>query len=219
VKHNIPLAISVVLFAWISHPAWAAAPLIDHGSFISPDNHFSLVYGGFIDREFQYAIKNRQTGTIERFAEPDYSLWGPLYSVQWTGDSRSVLLVYHIADGSVATVLHFNGTTWRELDIAPTPVDSRCPKDEVTENGKTSFEPSYFGTVFDHKVGHSEVWISYGIQTDESRRHSHFYVCNFNYNPETQSLSHVKLHEIDIPTFVHLKMIHDYSESPWPKAS
>jgi hypothetical protein len=202
-----------------SGSAFCEAPIIDHGSFISPNGAFSLEYGGFVDRDFQYAMKNRQTGGVERFSEPAYFLWGPLYSVQWTGDSQSVLLIFHVADGSVATVLHLNGKAWEELDIAPTPVDAKCPQDEVTENGKTTFEASYFGTVFDHHVGRSQVWISFGVQTDESRRHSQFYVCNFNYDPATQSLNRIELRKVDIPTFVRLKMKRDYSESPWPKAS
>jgi hypothetical protein len=207
------------ILASLDTSAPGEAPIIDHGSFISPDGHFSLEFGGFVDRGFQYAMKDRRTGEIKRFLEPDYDLWGPLYSVEWTRDSASVLLVYHIADGSVASVLHFDGNAWKNLGIDPSPVDSKCPQDVVTENGVTSSNPSYIGTVFDHKAGDHEVWLSFGVQTDESRRHSRFYVCNFDYDPVTTKLSHVELRRVGIPTFVRLKMRHDYSQSPYPKAT
>jgi hypothetical protein len=214
-----PTAVFALVFLVFALQSRGEAPTIDHGSFLSPDGRFSLEFGGFVDRDFQYAMKNRRTGEVKRLAEPDYDLWGPLYSVKWTRDSTSVLLIYHIADGSEATVLHFDGKSWRLLGIDPSPVDSKCPQDETIENGVKSWNPSYFATVFDHKTGKHEVWLSYGVQTDESRRHSRFYVCNFNYDPVTTKLSHVELRQVSIPTFVRLKMRHDYSESPYPKVA
>jgi hypothetical protein len=198
------LALGFIVLALRAH---AEAPTIDHGSFPSPDGHFALEVGGFFDHDFHYAIKNQKTGDLQNLVEPKFILWGPLYAVDWTRDSKSVLLVYHVADGSEASILRFDGKAWHELAVAPTPVESKCHGDE-----------GYNATIFDHRAATHDFWISYGIQTDLSHRHTLLYVCNFDDDPATGTLSHVTLHHVTTPTYRRLKAVHDYSENPYPLA-
>jgi hypothetical protein len=201
------LAAFALGFIALAPQARAEALTIDHGSFPSPDGHFALEVGGFFKGEYHYAIKDQKTGSLQTLAEPQFILWGPLYAVDWTRDSKSVLLVYHVADGSTSSVLHFDGKAWHGSEVDPTPVESKCHGDE-----------GYNMTVFDHRAAHHHVWVSYGIQTDLSHRHTRLYVCNFEDDPSTGTISHVTLHQVTNLTYRRLKAVHDYSENPYPLA-
>ena len=201
----------LALFLFGSCPAIAEAPALNPGSFVSPDAKFSLLFQGFSDGWYHYQIRNQKTGQIQDFSNPDLGLFGPLYSVEWTGDSQSILLVYHIADGSTAALLHYDGNSWHELDIRPDAVALQHPlKDDDFP----------IETVLEHRVDLRNIWILWGfiIRPAHAAAPEHIYTCGFNFDPFTRLKRHLLVHEVSTRDYRRLKAVHNYSQNPYPLA-
>jgi hypothetical protein len=228
------VALAFVALAKLAH---AEATAIDHGSFASPDHRFAFVltpaqYG------YHVAIKDLHAGTPTVSAlgasDPDNNAARPhevsapiqfqtnIYRVNWTRDSKTFAVIYHVADGSAVDVFHFDGNAWHQMSVEPSPVFPKCPYVDTTgqyDNGPVIHYhgPSFNETIFDENAGAHTVWISYGVETDTSYRHSRFYLCNFDFDPVTQKLSHVELRQLSIPEFLRLRGRYDYTRSLYPR--
>ena len=44
----------------------------------------------------------------------------PILALEWSQDSRTIVIVSHLAGGSYGIVLHFNGTEWTKTEADPT---------------------------------------------------------------------------------------------------
>ena len=58
------------------------------------------------------SISNIQTGQISTIPAI-----GPLYFLQWTGDSKTIVTVEHRAGGSAACVYNYDGILWENTEI------------------------------------------------------------------------------------------------------
>jgi len=238
--------LSVLLLAIFAMPckyAYGEAAPLDSGSFVSPDHRFafqlsSAKYGYHAKIEDLNSKKSSDSvlavpetvesggGMVLNSANREYSqpidFQTAIYRVDWTSDSKTFAVVYHVADGSTASLFHFDGNAWHQIDPAPTPVYPKCPYVDSTEQWGNSSPihlrgPSYTETIFDEKVASHTVWLSYGVETDESHRHSHFYICNFDFDPVSKKLSHIQLRLVSVPEFLRLRARRDYSRSMYPR--
>lgn len=76
----------------------------------SPDRRLSAAYsGGSIQ------IRDNVTGKVY----PDAPVLTPLLSMKWTGDSKTIVTIEHIAGGSCAALIHFDGKTLRRHQADP----------------------------------------------------------------------------------------------------
>lgn len=58
-------------------------------------------------------IKDVQTGSVTDLA----SAYCPVFSVEWSPDSNSILTVVHAAHTSLIDILHYNGHEWLQFNI------------------------------------------------------------------------------------------------------
>jgi len=243
-KFALQVALLMAFFAVTEEYVYGEAVPLDSGSFVSPDCHFALQlspakYGYTAD------IKDCRSGKItdsvlavpatvissrgqevlnsdNRETSQRFDFQTAIYRVDWTGDSRTFAVIYHVADGSAASLFHFDGKAWHQIDLGPTPGFPKCPYEDSTEQYDNSppihfHGPSFTETIFDEKAALHTVWISFGVETDQSHRHSHFYVCNFDFDPVSQKLSNIELRMVSIPEFLRLRARRDYSRSMYPR--
>jgi hypothetical protein len=242
-KFALRWALLLAVFAVSGEYAYGETAPLGSGSFISPDHHFafqisSAKYGYRAKIEDLNSNKSTDSvlavpetvdsggGMILNSANREYSqpidFQTAIYRVDWTSDSKTFAVVYHVADGSAVSLFHFEGKAWHQIEIAPSPVFPKCPYVDSTEQSGNTLPihlrgPSYSETIFDEKASSRTVWVSYGVETDESHRHSLFYVCNFAFDPVSQKLSHIELRMVSIPEFLSLRARRDYSRSLYPR--
>lgn len=115
----------------------------------SPNGEVSAAYSGGALR-----IRNNLTG---RFY-PEVPVLTPLLSMKWTGDSKTIVTIEHIAGGSCAALVHFDGKTWRRYDADPSggPYNHiEVLSQEIGENGaRITFAANVRrkGTTFAHFI-------------------------------------------------------------------
>ncbi len=80
--------------------------------FKSPDNSFTAEYAGGKEA---IIIKDNKTGK----AYPNIPTISPVFSIKWTGDSKAIVKVSHIANGSGAGVFYFKSGEWVPCNTAP----------------------------------------------------------------------------------------------------
>lgn len=76
----------------------------------SPDGGLSAAYSGRSLR-----IRNNLTGKVY----PEVPVLTPLLSIKWTRDSKTIVTIEHLAGGSCAALVHFDGKTWRRHQADP----------------------------------------------------------------------------------------------------
>jgi hypothetical protein len=130
----------------------------------------SVLIGGFI-------ITNNETG--EGFQD---ALATPVYSIKWSPDSETVVLIVHIAGGSVADIYTLRNNKWIWYGPEPT-VGDHC-------------------TVIRQDVGNDTVKLTYKVGDKAAGR---FYLYSFVFHPDTAARSDVRIHEIDIETYRKLQ--------------
>jgi hypothetical protein len=236
-------ALLLAVFAVPGEYACGEATPLGSGTFISPDHHFAFqlspakygYHAKIQDLNSKQSIDSVLAvpetvesggGMILNSASREYiqpiDFQTAIYRVDWTSDSKTFAVIYHVADGSTLSLFHFDGKAWHQIEIAPSPVFPKCPYVDSTEQSGNSPPillrgPSYIETILDEKASSHTVWASYGVETDESHRHSNFYVCNFAFDPVSQKLSHIELRLVSIPEFLHLRAQRDYSRSLYPR--
>src|SRR5438552_2196079 len=109
-----------------SHAHSGPEQLHDSTKVFSPNNKFVAVY-----HPDQIEIIDADTGQLY----DSFSVL-PVYALKWTGDSKTLAVVQHIAHGSEAVLVHFNGTKWEKLLIPP-------PGEGYTDYAVVSVEPEY----------------------------------------------------------------------------
>lgn len=76
----------------------------------SPNGELSAGYSGG-----SLKIRNNLTGKLY----PRVAVLTPLLSLKWTGDSKTIVTIEHIAAGSCAALVHFDGKAWRPHEADP----------------------------------------------------------------------------------------------------
>ena len=176
-------------FACLASASFGDAPIINQGTFVSPDGRFTLsiapeinIYGVELP---ELIIRDRMNGAVER-SDPNsgegdgLNVLTPIFFIKWTGDSKSVLVISHIAHGTIAAVLHFDGSQWHQKVLQP---------------------PSPQGghmTVLSQRLGFHNVAVTYAVDIAvAAQTPTAFYCSSFQFDPATESYSHVLNDRLD----------------------
>jgi hypothetical protein len=173
-----PLALRALLFAGVALCSWVSAYAkqeIEAGhSVSSPDGRFTAELTN--DTQGNLHIKSNVTGDVYRI-----EVFRPLYSLEWTEDSQTVVTIEHLAGGSQAVLIHFDGHKWSRFEVDPT----HAPP------------PYHHYAVIKQGIGRNAVKLTYKV-TDEKGNGivTKFYVCSFNVDPQSRSITNVQTREI-----------------------
>jgi hypothetical protein len=107
----------------------------------------------------------------------------------WTGDSKTVVTVEHLAGGSEAVLIHLDDGQWRRFEIDP--VDDY---DAAAVIGLI---------IRDHSVS-----VKYRLRKREDQRFQ-FYVCSFDVDSATHNRTNEKVKRISAAKYGQLKLIED----------
>jgi hypothetical protein len=108
--------------------------------FKSPDGRFSATEA--------VLITDTATGEVHGMA-----VMAPILGLRWAKDSRTIVIVSHLAGGSYGTVLHFNGDQWikTEADVAtPDQADYLAYKVIDTKDSSRSVSFTYRVSAKEH---------------------------------------------------------------------
>lgn len=156
-----------------------------NANFGSPDGKYAAkcVGGGTVPAVDQIQVIENGSGRVLAKFEVN----PPLYSIRWTRDSKSLVTVSHIAGGTVAGVIHFDGTNWKEHSADP------------REGDKYS--------VIRHVENESTIQLMYKIQVLASNDNAgKFYTYEFVFDPATTSHKGEKRQDIDGETYAYLHL-------------
>lgn len=158
-KFALCLALVLAVTSVHSQFAYGEATPLDSGSFVSPDHRFAFLlspakYGYHAKIEDLNSNKSTDSvlavpetvksggGMVLNSANREYSqpidFQTAIYRVDWTSDSKTFAVVYHVADGSAVSLFHFDGKAWHQIEIAPSPVFPKCPYVDSTEQSGKS---------------------------------------------------------------------------------
>jgi hypothetical protein len=110
----------------------------------------------------------------------------PLYSIKWTGDSKTVALIVYVAGGSEAEIYHLRNNKWVAYEPEPTIGD-------------------HF-TVIRQAMGDHSVDLTYKVGEKNTGK---FYIYTFVFDPETVARSNEKVKEIDLDKYRSLELGRD----------
>jgi hypothetical protein len=149
----------------------------------SPDGRFTAELTD--DREGNVHIKSNTTGKL-------YTVGAlrPLYSLKWTGDSQTLVTIEHLAGGSQAALIHFDGDKWSRFEVDPT----------------GSPPPYHHYAVIRQEIGWDKVKFTYKI-TDEQGNGMviKFYLCSFDVDPRARSITNMHTREISSDVYWTLR--------------
>ena len=110
----------------------------------------------------------------------------PILSIKWTGDSKSIVVINHIAHGSEAGVYHFDGKKWDVYEA--------CPR------------TSDYYEVVGEMVGKDTVKFSYVIiKRTPGNLRDRYYIYTFVFHPDTNERVDEKTKEIDEDAYSRLQ--------------
>jgi YD repeat-containing protein len=171
---------TLILFSVVIY-AQAVAQEINPGDvFTSPDGCFTV---RFTDREMNLDIRDNQTGKVTILG-----VLTPCYSIKWTGDSKTIVAIYHLAGGSDADIFHFTKSEWRRCSVA-------SPNDNFN-----------FIDVIEEKIGMNRVSLTYKAGIRGPQRDA-FFTYSLNFNPETGATTGMVEHEIDKAIYEKLQAV------------
>ena len=81
-------------------------------TFVSPDRRFSA-QTAVSDNEFYLIIKDARTGSTSRLT----SALCPIFTPQWSPDSKTLLAVEHASETSLIGLAHWDGRHWLQFEI------------------------------------------------------------------------------------------------------
>ena len=171
-KKFIPTSLVLIFaaFTFVGRPTTKGQEIHVGTKFVSPDRRYTAEY--LFDDDNRIKITDNQTG----HADAPIDWWSVPHSIRWTGDSKTIVVVSHIAGGSQASLIHFKKGKWVELEAAP-----------PTKHSPVEYR------VIEEKVGISSVTLTYEVtnQAPNGARES-FYRCSFKIDPETGAIFNVK---------------------------
>ena len=184
---KIVKAFLFLAFMLIYTQADALAVIKSGQNFISPNKIY--VASIRFDGEWKLSVKNNKNGEIEVFG-----ILNPIYSIKWTGDSRVIISVSHIAHGSAASYIFLNKNKyWTDID--------------PPQNSELAHHA--YGVV-GLDVGFNTVKLTYKVADRTSNSGDlidDFYVCTFDFNPETGVISNEVKRKIDLNSYDALKLL------------
>ena len=166
------LLTGVALYSWLN--VYVEQEIELGQSVGSPDGRFTAVLTN--DTQGNLHIKSNTTGELYKIG-----VFRPLYSLEWTGDSQTVVTVEHLAGGSQAVLIHFDGDKWSRFEVDPTEPPP----------------PYHHYAVIRKEIGRDTVKLRYKA-TDEKGNGivTKFYVRSFDVDPRTRSITNIQTREI-----------------------
>ena len=153
-------------------------------TFVSPDKRFSVVTK-VADQEFHLVITDARTGSVSQLT----NALCPIFALQWSPDSKTLLAIEHASETSVIGLTHWNGHRWLQFEIDG-------PK--VGDNDKIhvvnwEYKDNYLATSYlvDNRADNGESL--------------HFYKCTFRINPSNGKTSEVTKTKITREEFLSLR--------------
>lgn len=135
----------------------------------SPNGELSAAYSGRSIR-----IRDNVTGRVY----PEVPVLTPLLSLKWTRDSKTIVTIEHIAGGSCAALVHFDGKTWRRYDADP----SGGPYDHIE--------------VLSQEIGQDRARITFAANVRRPGTIFAHFICAFDINAETNARSNETRKEV-----------------------
>jgi hypothetical protein len=152
--------------------------------FVSPDRKFS-VQTTIEDRQFYFVIKDAKTRLINRLASDNF----PMLALAWSPDSKSLVAVVHAPMTSFLKVLHWDGSSWNQVEIDPPEGGDNDKYHVVGWQFKTGYLEATF--IVDHRAEN-------GASLD-------LYRCTFHIDPAGGNVSHVIKTAISQKEFISLR--------------
>lgn len=140
----------------------------NHG-FDSPDGKFNVTYLGGSLR-----FRNNHAGGVY----PQVAVSTPLYSLKWMNDSTTVVTVEHLAGGTYAALIHFDGNSWRRHGFEP----AGGPYNHIEVIGQ--------------KINHDIIRITYAADLRKEGVRFLHYMCSLDINPATNVVSNETRKEV-----------------------
>jgi len=126
-----------------------------------------------------FEIRDSKTSAVLGSKEQEQ----PVLAVRWTGDSKTLVIVEHIAHGSYASFLHWDGTAWRPRSV-------ETPFERLIYRGLA---------VVDVKPDRETVDIKYKTYIPTR-------LISFTYIPVTGNATNIRRHDITFERWQHLGM-------------
>lgn len=139
--------------------------------------------GGLIPTVEQITIINKNVAC----AYAPIEINQPLYSVAWTGDSKTLVLIEHTAGGTFARFVHRNDGQWKDHTVDAGEGDKSSVVRQTLHN--ESFELAYRVHVM-----------------PTSRTAERFYLYSFEVDPETNQRRNEKRETIDVDSYIKLQL-------------
>jgi len=133
--------------------------------FVSPNGEFTV--------QGNVEIINNKTGD-----QCLVEVLSPVYSLKWTRDSKTIVVIGRIAHGSYASVIHYNGKEWKKYEVDPPDSD----------------EGHFWNySVIREEIGFSDVVITYKINTKKNMSDAYVsHLCTLRVDPATGVISEIK---------------------------
>jgi len=158
---------------------------LDKSTFPSPDRKSVVAFESKDDGWYYLDLKNSKTGQVDSSMKIELT---PLFSVQWTRDSKTIAIVSHVAHGSTATLFHFNGGMWSSRIVWPPDLD----------------DATYYGifcSVAKAEAEEHEVKLTYKItdqiESDSGGLKEKSYLVTLSIDPDTNKMVESKRTPID----------------------
>jgi len=157
------------------------APTLSYGDGVgSPDGLFTAVY-------LESAIRIEDNPGAKNSTHVSVF---PVYTLNWTGDSKSLVITEHLAGGCEAALIYLDQEGhWKRLDIEPL----------VTEYDEASVVALI---IRDHSLS-----VTYKRRQHDGGAKFHAYVCSFDIDARTLARSNEKITSISATEYKSLKQV------------
>ena len=123
--------------------------------------------------------KNKIDETIVMYSLP--------LSLKWTGDSKTIVSIEHRAGGSVMVLITKRDLGWKSFEV-------------TVPNNAGHF------SVISQSIGWSKIKVMYKATRERPNGLLlSYYTCSFTVNPDTDTFSHIIVHDISMKAFSNLK--------------
>lgn len=150
-------------YLWILGALCAGWEMPTNKAIVSPDQRFAAKLAD--DQQGNIHIVDNSSGVTQKVRS-----FRPLLSLKWSGDSKSLVTIEHLAGGSQTAIIHFDGDKWTRSEVDP-----------IAET-----PPYHHYTVIKQEVGWDAIRVTYKV-TDEKGNGVPFgyYICSFTVDAAT----------------------------------
>ena len=177
---SFKVVIALLLIALAANAANAEEMIRNGTEFPSPDGKFIAQ----IDQPAGWVvnIKNKQSGVVE-----PVEVGTLIYSLKWTGDSQTIVMVVHVSGGSETWLIHHEQNQWRLGEVGDPDGAER-------------------GAIIKQEIGWNSVRLTIkGTNLDSRGKITEFHVTTFYVNTDSGAVSNISKRVIDKNAYMALK--------------